>query len=271
MTSATATATAIQFRNIQLRTGVRLHYAEVGPPAGRPILLLHGYSDSWFSFSRILSELPPDLRLIIPSQRGHGDSDRPMEGYTFERFALDAMALLDAIGVPAATVVGHSMGSFAAQRMAVLAPKQVSRAVLIGSAGTVSNEAVLELVPIVQALTDPVDPVFVRTFQMSAIFRPVPEEFIDRAVAESLKLPARVWKAVLAGMLELPVATQSGGIRCPTSIVWGDRDAFFGRRDQEELLRLIPGAKLHVLTDVGHTPQWEVPEEFARLLAAILD
>jgi pimeloyl-ACP methyl ester carboxylesterase len=53
-------------------------------------------------------------------------------------------------------------------------------------------------------------------------------------------------------------------------IFWGDRDAIFDRSDQDELLRRIPGARLHVFTDVGHDPHWEVPDEFVRALAAAI-
>ena len=260
----------IEFREITLRTGVRLRYAEVGPRSGSPMLLLHGYSDSWFSFSRVLSLMPPELRLIIPDQRGHGDSERPTDGYTPPRFTEDTIALLDALGITSATVTGHSMGSFVAQALALLAPKRVSRLVLIGSAATADNEVVRSLVPLVQSLTDPVDATFVREFQMSTIFRPVPEAFLDRMIAESLKMPARVWKAVLAGLLDLPILTDTAVIRCPTSIFWGDRDAIFSRVEQDELLRRIPGARLHVFTDVGHGPHWEAPDQFVRELAAAL-
>ncbi len=228
----TAQAAAIQFRDIQLRTGVRLRYADVGPQSGQPLMLLHGYSDSWFSFSSIAGLAPPHGRLIIPDQRGHGDSDRPMEGYTPDGFAMDAIALLEAIGIASATVVGHSLGSFIAQRMAVMAPERISALVLVGSAATPRNDAVFSLVPDVEALTDPVPIDFVRDFQMSTIHRPVSSAFMERAIAESLKLPARVWKAVLAGLLDLTSVPGPGVIRCPTSIFWGDRDAFFGRADQ---------------------------------------
>jgi pimeloyl-ACP methyl ester carboxylesterase len=266
----TTLASAIEFKEIHLRTGVRLRYAETGPRNGPPLLLLHGYSDSWFSFSPVLGLMPADLRLIIPDQRGHGDSERPLEGYRPQDFAADALAMLQALGIESATVVGHSMGSFVAQRMATLAPKQVSRLVLVGSAATADNEVVRSLIPAVHSLTDPVDIAFVREFQMSTIYRPVPPAFLDRVIAESLKLPARVWKAVLAGLLDLPTLTDAPAIRCPASIFWGDRDAIFGREDQDELMRRIPGATLHVFNFVGHDPHWEAPEDFVRHLAAAI-
>lgn len=266
----TSVEKAIEFKNVDLRTGVWLRYADVGPRSGTPVLLLHGYSDSWFSFSRILDLMPPELRLIIPDQRGHGDSERPANGYTPEKFAEDAVALLDVLSISAATVIGHSMGSFVAQRLALLAAKRVTRLVLAGSAASADNEVVRGLVPLVQSLTDPVDPTFVREFQSSTIYRAVPDVFFERVIAESLKLPARVWEAVLAGLLDLPIVLDTAAIQCPTSIFWGDRDAIFGRSDQDELLRRIPGARLHVFTECGHDPHWEAPDEFVRELTAAI-
>jgi len=80
------TIAELQFKRISLQTGVRLHCGEAGPADGSP-MLLHGHSDSWFSFSRILRLPPKNLRLVIPSQRGHGDSERPAGGYGTRQLA----------------------------------------------------------------------------------------------------------------------------------------------------------------------------------------
>src|SRR5262245_29905615 len=62
----------VRFADVQLATGVRLHYAEQGDPQGHPIILLHGYTDSWFSYSRVLPLLPTRYRAYALDQRGHG-------------------------------------------------------------------------------------------------------------------------------------------------------------------------------------------------------
>jgi pimeloyl-ACP methyl ester carboxylesterase len=233
------------------------------------LLLLHGYSDSALSFSPILELLPPDMRIVIPDQRGHGESERPVDGYTPEDLAHDAVALLDSLGIASATVVGHSLGSFVAQHMAALAPARVRKLVLCGSAATPRNNAtILSMLPAVRSLTDPVDEAFVRDFQTSAVFRSVETSDMERFVAESLKVPARVWRAILAGLVNYGQPVR--GLACPVDVVWGDRDGIFGRADQEQLLGCLPHARLHVFEDVGHTPHWEVPYDFARWLAMAL-
>ena len=115
------------FASIALGNGVHLHYARQGPPDGPVIIFLHGYSDSLFSFSRVMPLLPPELRVIALDLRGHGHSARPANGYRIGDFASDVLRMMDLLGVPEATIVGHSMGSFVAQAIAERAPGRVSR------------------------------------------------------------------------------------------------------------------------------------------------
>jgi pimeloyl-ACP methyl ester carboxylesterase len=182
---------AIRSRQVPLRTGPILRCSERGA-GDEPVLLLHGYSDSAHSFAPILPLLPARWRVLAPDQRGHGDSDRPRDGYSMEQLAADAAALLDATGAGAATVVGHSMGSLVALRLALDHPERVARLVLVGSTPATSD-AVRALALEVAALADPVPAAFVRGFQEGAVHRPVPAAFFEQAVSESRKLPARVW------------------------------------------------------------------------------
>jgi pimeloyl-ACP methyl ester carboxylesterase len=87
----TATSSDVQFASVQLKTGVRLRYAYKGDPSGTPMIMLHGFTDSWFSFSRVLPLLDDKYRVYGLDQRGHGESDRPMSGYAMEQFAGDVL------------------------------------------------------------------------------------------------------------------------------------------------------------------------------------
>ncbi|GAB4198928.1 MAG: alpha/beta hydrolase [Roseiflexaceae bacterium] len=254
----------LQFAQAQLATGVRLSYAECGDQNGPTVLLLHGYTDSWFSFSRLLPLLAPELRLIAPDQRGHGDSERPVSGYSMAHYAADALALLDVLGQHEAIVVGHSMGSFIAQAIALAAPERVRGLVLIGSATTARNPGVLGLRDAVAELSDPVPEAFAREFQASTIHHPVPAPFLDRVVAESLKLPARVWQAALDGLLDADQAAQLGQIRAPALILWGDQDSVFPREEQDLLAAALPAARLEIYSDTGHGLHWERPAQCAK-------
>ena len=260
---------SIQFATTPLETGLRLHYAEQGDPTGEAIVFLHGYSDSWFSFSRVLPLLSAEYHAFALTQRGHGDSDKPECCYTPDDFAADFDAFMDAVGLEEATVVGASTGALFAQRVALSYPRRVSRLVLVGAQtpANEANEVVLGLQEEVRALEDPVPPEFVRAFQEGTIYQPVPQEFLDTVVLESLKLPARVWRDYLEGAvlsIDQDYVLPLREIDVPTLILWGEQDPLFPREEQERLAAAIPGATLKVYPETGHAVHWDRPEWVVR-------
>ena len=262
----------VQFSTTQLATGVTLHYAEKGDPTGEAIIFLHGYSDSWFSFSRVLPLLSSEYYAFALTQRGHGDSDKPECCYTPDDFAADVDAFMDAIGIDEATLVGASTGALFAQRAALSYPRRFGRLVLIG-AQTPANEAVSGLREEVQALEDPVPPEFVREFQESTVYQPVSQEFLDTVVSESLKLPALVWRdyfeqAVLS--IDHDYVLSLREIDMPTLVLWGEQDPLFPREEQERLAAAISDATFRVYPDTGHAVHWDRPEWVVRDLETFM-
>lgn len=259
-------------KSVALSTGVTLPYVEQGGSAGVPVLLLHGYTDSWRSWEPVLSHLPDAIHAFVPTQRGHGDADRPASGYRPHDLAADVAAFMDALGLGHAVIVGHSMGSIVAQRFAIDYPDRTLRLALASAATSWRTPAALELWDVVSTLEDPIDPAFVREFQVSTLAQPVPPAFIDTTVAESLKVPARVWQAALReGHLEADIAGELGAIGAPTLIIWGDRDAIHSRSEQEALVEAIGDARLVVYAHAGHALHWEEPARFAGDLVAFLE
>jgi pimeloyl-ACP methyl ester carboxylesterase len=260
----------LRFGTVHLATGPRVHHAESGDPTGEVILFLHGWPDSWFSFSRLLPLLPARYHAYAVDQRGFGDSERPARGYTIDELAADVVAFLDAVEVGRATVVGHSFGSFVARRVAQLHPDRVSRLVLIDGAIRPVNAVTVDVQNAVRELPDPVPIEFAREFQASTAHVPLPEAFFDGIVAESVTSPSRVWREVFDGLLALDDEAQLGQISAPTLIVWGERDALFSREEQDRLAAAIPGARLTTYPETGHCPNWERPERLATDLDAFL-
>ena len=179
---------------IRLTTGVTLPYVEQGDPRGVPLILLHGYSDSSISYELLLPHLPDSIHAYAYTQRGHGGADKPAAGYRVQDYVADLAAFMDAVGVEAAVIAGHSGGSYTAQQFSLDHPDRTLGLVLIGALRAFrDNPDVLELHDAVSQLTDPVDPEFVREFQESCVAQPVPGQFIDAVVADSCRMPARVW------------------------------------------------------------------------------
>jgi pimeloyl-ACP methyl ester carboxylesterase len=249
----------VQFSDVIVKTGVRIHYAYKGDPAGTPVIMLHGYTDSWFSFSNVLPLLDNKYRVYILDQRGHGDSSCPVGGYAMDQFAGDVLAFMDAMNLKQATIVGHSMGSFVAQHVAALAPERVTKLVLVASATTVRNHTVLELQREIDKLADHVPESFARDFQLSTAYQPLPPEFLQGVVKQSLKTPARVWREVMAEMVSPDANVELKKIKTPTLILWGDKETIFPRSEQELLVSALKNSTLKVYADTGHAPHWDVP------------
>jgi non-heme chloroperoxidase len=259
--------------SVDLANGVRLPYVEQGDPLGVPVLLLHGITDSWHSFERVLPHLPHSIRAFALSQRGHGDADRPTTGYSPRDFAADLAAFMQALDLGPAVIAGHSMGASIAQRFAIDHPGRTLGLVLVGSLVTWRGHPdFVELWDsVVSTLTDPIDPGFVREFQESTLAQPVPPEFLETVVRESLKLPARVWRAVLLeGLLEADFSRELANIQAPTLIFWGDQDALT-RNGQEALTAAIAGSRLVTYAGAGHGLHWEEPGRFAADLTAFVE
>ncbi|MCL1870487.1 MAG: alpha/beta hydrolase [Promicromonosporaceae bacterium] len=109
--------------------GLTVAYREAGDPAAPPLLLLHALGEGSASWEPLLEPLAGlGFRVLAPDARGHGGSGRGR--YTFEALRDDALGLLDALGIEAADVVGHSMGALTAVLVAIAAPGRVRRLVL---------------------------------------------------------------------------------------------------------------------------------------------
>jgi pimeloyl-ACP methyl ester carboxylesterase len=174
-------------------------------------------------------------------------------------------AFIQALDLGPVVVVGHSMGATVAQRFALDYPELTRGLALIGSFVDYRNNPVIPdyCDTVVSALTNPIPPAIAREFQESTLARPIASTLLSMFVQESLKVPARVWKAAFRGLLDHEVAGELGRIKAPTLMLWGDRDGFVPRSDQDILLSAIKGARLTVYVGAGHALHWEEPARVA--------
>jgi len=255
--------TATVIKTATLGNGVTLEYVEQGDRSGLPVLFLHGVTDSWRSFERVLPRVPASMHAIAVSQRGHGGSSRPDSGYGFSDFSADLEMFLDALDIRAALIVGHSMGSYVAQRFAIDHPDRTLGLVLMGSFASMrGNPLVDDLAASISKLSDPVDRSFIVEFQQSTLARPVSPSLLEVAVGESARVPLRIWKAMFEEFRDADFSKELANIKAPTLIAWGDRDAIVSRTDQDVLVKAIPDSRLVVYRGAGHGFHWEDPEQF---------
>jgi pimeloyl-ACP methyl ester carboxylesterase len=109
--------------------GVRLHYVAAGN--GEPIVLVHGFPQTWYEWRRIIPALAERFTVIAPDYRGAGHSSRPVTGYDKRTMATDLRELVRHLGFERAAIVGHDIGLMVAYSYAAQFPEATSKLVAI--------------------------------------------------------------------------------------------------------------------------------------------
>ena len=114
---------------VGLPTGIRAHVAVAGPPRGPAVLALHGWPQHWWMWRHVIPRLAEDgFRVLCPDLRGLGWSSSPLDrDFRKERLVEDAIALLDALGIGRAAVLGHDWGGWVGFLLARRRPERVER------------------------------------------------------------------------------------------------------------------------------------------------
>lgn len=243
---------SVDVKTAVLASGITVPYAETGNSGGKPVVFVHAYVEYWRYFEVVLNQLPAPLHGFAPTQRGHGDADKPARRYLPEDFAADIVGFMDVLGVRRAALVGSSSGGLVAQVVASTYPERVSAPVLISSPASLGDKpGVTAMWEEISVLEDPLDVGFVEEFVRSTSPESVPDDFVHMLIEESLKVPARVWKETLRGLLDTDVRANLEQITAPTLLISGDDDAFVSD-DQQVLLGAISDARLALYKGAGH-------------------
>ncbi len=114
--------------------GLRLHYASAGPERGKPVILLHGFPEFWYSWRKQIPALAEaGLRVIAPDQRGYNLSEKPRDiaAYNLDTLAADVIGLADALAAGRFSLVGHDWGAAVAWWVAHTFPDRLEKLAII--------------------------------------------------------------------------------------------------------------------------------------------
>jgi pimeloyl-ACP methyl ester carboxylesterase len=165
------------------------------------------------------------------------------------------------------------MGSTVALRFALDYPQRTRGLVPMGTFVRYRTNPVITdfWETVVVTLRDPIDRNIAQEFQESTLAGTISPAFLEIAIAESLKVPARVWRGLFAGLRDDEHVARLESITAPTQLIWGDRDAFVPESDRQTLLATIAGSRLEVYRGIGHAVHWEEPARFAADLMAFVE
>ena len=263
--------------------GLSVHLRDEGPRDDpQPIVLLHGTSASLHTWEAWAGALKGQHRVIRFDLPGFGLTGPNADHvYTQPRYSQFVVAMLDALQVKRATLVGNSLGGAIAWKTALDFPDRVARLVLVDSGGY-PNQATSVPIGFRMAATPELAPLMDRILPRSAVESSVRSVYGD---------PAKVTPALIDRYYELALregnrqalrdrfAQSKGGeyadqvkqIRQPTLLIWGSQDHLIPPALGERFKGDIPGSRLVILDGLGHVPQEEDPARSVAALQAFLN
>jgi non-heme chloroperoxidase len=255
--------------------GVRLHVVDGGNHAGRPIVFIHGFSQSWLSWSRQMrSELANEFRLVALDLRGHGESDKPHDGYSdCLLWADDIDAVIRELGLQQPLLCGWSYGSLLIlDYIRQYGENAIGGVAFVDALTKLGTEAALsvltpELLALVPGLFATEVDESVRTVQgfLKLCFHQAPRsEDMCLMLGYNLAVPPHVRQALFSRSFDnddlLP------RIRKPTLVVHGAEDAVVKMAVVQQHKAGMPHAQVHIMSNAGHAPFWEDAERFNECL-----
>jgi len=268
---------------------VRMAYMDIPPagqPNGRTVVLFHGMNFGGFYFSAPIEVLRKEgFRVVVPDQIGFGRSSKPIIPYNFHDMALNTHRLLQSLGIPKASIVGHSMGGMLSARFAASFPEITERAVIYDPIG----------------LTDPryerpwrsADDAYKATmaqtndqrwqafyanirryFPSPGAWKPEYEQYVRILYAPTLSGDwprLAMVRSIYQQMLYLdPVVYDWAKIKVKTLVIGGEKDGQDFPKLAKHIADTIPGAELVIIPNAGHVPHLEVPDTFHKELVKFL-
>ena len=232
--------------------GARIWYATYG--SGQPVILLHGglgHSGNWgYQVPALVSN---GYRAVLIDSRGHGRSNRDSQPYSYELMASDLIAVMDALGIEKATLVGWSDGACTALILADQDPARVAGVFYFACNMDPSGTKEIEFGPTLNRC-------FSRHVKDYQQLSSTPHQFDE--FSEAVGLMQRTQPNYSPEDL--------ARIRVPVAIVHSEHDEFIKREHAEYLARSIPNAEFIYLPGVSHFAPLQRPELFNRAMLAFL-
>jgi len=273
--------------------GAAFHVARTGQ--GKPLLLLHGWPEFWLTWEPVMTRLADRFTLYAPDLRGFGDSDKPEGPYGPEQHATDMLALMDALGLKQAGIVGHDVGGGLMQPLARNAPDRITGLFffdfLYPGIGPRMAEPdrlnniwyqsfnQLEIAPAVIGATRESCRAYIGYFLKHWSHRKDAFDGAIEAFTDNFLKPGNLaggfayYRGAHAGRIRMLKggAPELSPIAVPTCVRWAEHDPLFPYAWTDRLAESFANLDLAMFPDVGHFAHREDPDRAASEIAAFFE
>lgn len=270
---------------VDLDTGIKMCYMTMGPEDGQPIMLVHGATDSRLSYAQVAPILADKgYRVYIPELRGHGKTDKPESEdgiWSVDQHVADITNFMDKMKLENIDIVGHSLGTFISQGIAIEHPEKAKSITLIASGAKMKGNETLEWC----MNGDGKDYLGAKGYDEEG---EMPDDFVrdwaacdneDKDFDEGIYLHARknlpyyAWAHIFGGLLTCDNTDRLDKITCPVQIIWGTEDVIFLKEDQDALKEGLKNSAKVVYNEVEgatHNTHWDskaIADQVAGMIA----
>jgi pimeloyl-ACP methyl ester carboxylesterase len=273
--------------------GVSIHYLdwEAPAPGAPPLVLLHATGFLAVMWRPIADRLAARFRVIAVDQRGHGDSGKPPDGYTFEVFADDLQRLIDALGLERPLVAGHSSGATTIVTHAARFPGVLGRVVLIEPIlprpdwfsnippGGRSSMSLADGARKRRAVWSSREEALA-SYRTKDMFRgwdqDVLRAYVDEGMSDrddgqvELKCPPPIEGRFFDAVRDVDAWAMLPKLSCPVLFLWGAESHLHGRGLDAAAQDALPHASTVIVPGTTHFLPQERPDEVARLMVGFL-
>jgi 3-oxoadipate enol-lactonase len=256
--------------------GISVNYTVDGPDGARDgapwVVLSNSLATTLDMWEGQVPALAQSFRVLRYDQRGHGETDSPDGPYSFDLLVSDLEALLDALDIPRAHVVGLSMGGATALGLALRRPERVGLLVICDTSAASTPEAARQwaaraAVAAEQGMAALVEPTIERWFPAETVAANPPHLDLVRQMIKST--PVAGFRGGAAALSEVDYASAVTSVSAPTLFVVGERDGGLPRA-MRSLHAQLPASQFAELPGAGHLSNLDAPADFNAAVVAFL-
>ena len=227
---------------------------------GPPLLMVHGFTGAKEDFADHAPRFAEHREVVLFDHRGHGASENPPDvaAYSLDRLAADTLQVADALGLERFMLLGHSMGGMVARRLVLAHPERVD-ALVVMDTSLAGDVALTEGMTALRLLLDEAN---IHGSEADHRVRRERLGYVEFAARKWADVAPEAYAALSREMTRQPEQLElMRAITCPTLVIVGEQDATF-LPGAHAMASTIPGARLVIVPDAGHSPQFENPDAY---------
>ncbi len=245
---------------------------------GKPLVLIAGLGSDSQTWYPILAKLAKHFQMLIFDNRGVGKTKYREKKFTISTLAKDTLSLIDKLGIKRPHILGHSMGGYIAQEIAIAHPTKIDKLILASISAFTSERNKFLFNNMAHCLRDGVAyEIFLRAF-FCWIFTPQyfnDKNNVDSAIKSLLEYPYPItfdgFKRQVEAINLFSSLNRINKLKTKTLILFGEKDILVTKKEIEELAAKMPNAEVASLKNAAHSIHTEKTEDFIKKIVGFLE